>query len=97
MYWVDHPPIKTGDTLRRYPMAELKNLTNRLVSIRLNNGRSLHLPPKFVSSDIDDALIMNNAQVKKLEEKHFLAVQSAKEETPPAKQPPKQKSASGKS
>lgn len=77
-------------------MAEVKNLTNRLVSIRLNNGRTLHLPPKFFSDEIDDALIMNNAQVKKLEERHILSVQTAKEETPPAKQSTRQKSAPGK-
>jgi hypothetical protein len=76
-------------------MAEVKNLTNRLVSIRKNDGRTWHLPPKFYG-EIDDALIMNNAQVKKLEDKHVISVQSAKEETTPVKQPTKQKTVSGK-
>jgi len=77
-------------------MTGLKNSTNRLISIRLNNGRTLHLPPRFLLSDIDDALIVNNDQVKKLEAKHILSIQPTKDEMPPAKQPTKRKTAFGK-
>jgi hypothetical protein len=77
-------------------MSGLKNLTDRLVTVQLNNGRSLHLPPRFLASDIDDALIANNSQIKKLEKRYIISVQSAKEEVSPAKQPMKHKSALGK-
>jgi hypothetical protein len=77
-------------------MSGIKNLTNRLVTVQLNNGRSLHLPPRFLASDIDDSLLANNSQIKKLEERYVISVQSSKEEASPAKQPAKHKSASGK-
>jgi hypothetical protein len=74
-------------------MPEIRNLTNRLVSIRLNNGRTLHLPPRFLADKIEHALIMNNAEIKKLEERHVITVQEAEENEPPAPARAKGKSA----
>ena len=64
-------------------MPELQNLTNRLVSIQLNHGRTMHIPPKSLSGESDDALVINNAKLKKLVERHVIAILPAKKKSQP--------------
>jgi hypothetical protein len=46
----------------------------RPVLFRLNNGRTLHLPPRFVSDELNDAQILNNSKVEKLVKKRIIKV-----------------------
>lgn len=47
----------------------IKNTTNppRIVLLRLNSNKTLHLPPWITSTEIMDVEVDNNPMVKKLE------------------------------
>jgi len=59
-------------------MVRIENLTNRLVSLRLNNGKTLHLPPRMVFTEVSDAQIANNAKVAKLRDRRIIALADTK-------------------
>ena len=56
---------------------EITNLTQRPVLMRLNSGTSLHLSPGARSSKIVDAEVSNNEKVKKLQERHIIAMDAS--------------------
>ena len=60
-------------------VVKIKNLTNRPVLLRLNSGQTLHLPPDFLSNEINESLINNNAKVKKLEDGHIILIQQVQQ------------------
>lgn len=55
-------------------MVKIENLTNRLVSLRLNNGKTLHLPPRMVSAELVEAQVAHNDKVVKLQERRVIAL-----------------------
>lgn len=55
-------------------MVKIQNLTNRLVSLRLNNGKTLHLPPHMVSAELIEAQVARNDKVAKLREHRIIAL-----------------------
>jgi hypothetical protein len=68
-------PLKTLALLRRYvSMVTIENLTNRLVSLRLNSGTTLHLPPGTNSLEIIDVEVESNAEVQKLQDRRVIAL-----------------------
>ena len=73
---------------------KIQNLTNRPVLFRLNNGRTLHLPPQFVSHEINDAQILNNSKIKKLEERRIIVLHPVAEKKSTTPGPAKSKRAS---
>lgn len=62
----------------------VQNLARRPVSIICNNGKALHLPPKF-GCEVEKTTVSDNAMVEKLIRKHLIAVNpvrhSAKNQT----------------
>ena len=60
----------------RLTMVKIENLTNRLVSLRLNNGKTLHLQPRMVVTEIGEAQVANNSKIQKLQERHVIALHS---------------------
>ena len=50
----------------------LRNLTTRLVIVRLNSGRACHLGPRASSEPLMLAEVNNNAKILKLEKLHVL-------------------------
>lgn len=55
-------------------MIRIENLTNRLVSLRLNNGKTLHLPPHMVSPELIEAHVAHNAKVAKLRDRRIIVL-----------------------
>jgi len=55
-------------------MVRIENLTNRLVSFRLNNGKTLHLSPHMVSAELIEAQVAHNAKVAKLRDRQIIAL-----------------------
>jgi hypothetical protein len=53
-------------------MVTIKNLTRRPVSLRLNSGMMLHLPPGTTLSQIDDVEVQSNDEVQKLQDRCVL-------------------------
>jgi hypothetical protein len=53
--------------------ARLENLTSRPVSLVLNSGSALHLPPGY-ALELDPAEIIGNATVEKLRDRLVVAV-----------------------
>ena len=53
---------------------EIKNLTARPVSVRLNSGEALHLPAGESLSAVQEAEIEGNEKIKKLQELNLIAV-----------------------
>ena len=71
---------------------KIENLSNRLMTIRGNSGRFIHLAPKESSSPIDEIEIANNPKIKKLIDSGLISVERAKEEKGVKKQePPKER------
>jgi hypothetical protein len=60
-------------------MVKLENLTGRLVSVRLNSGRTLHLQPRMLSDAVSEAQVTNNSDVEKLQERQIIAVRPGEE------------------
>jgi hypothetical protein len=56
-------------------MVKIENLTNRLVSLRLNSGTTLHLPPRATSPELVNAEVQSNAEAQKLQERQVIALQ----------------------
>lgn len=52
----------------------LINLSNRPVSIRLNTGRTRHIPPRSSLSGIRDVEVKHNAMVRKLLHRRIIAL-----------------------
>lgn len=77
---------------------KIENLTNRPVLLRLNSGQSLHLSPRITSAEILDVEVRNNAKVKKLQNRHIIALHVAKKRVQPsvAPKPKKEKAESTK-
>jgi hypothetical protein len=71
-------------------MVTIENLTRRLVSVRLNSGTTLHLPPGTNSPELVDVEVQSNAEVQKLQERRVIALHdsaaatAAKAESPTA-------------
>jgi len=66
-------------------MVTIENLTSRLVSLRLNSGTTLHLPPGTNSSEIVDVEVQSNAEVQKLQDRRVIALHdTTKESSAPA-------------
>jgi|GEM_PF-5086791 len=57
-------------------LCKLKNTAARPVSLHLNSGRTVHLPPGL-ELDLDEVEIANNDMFDKLKEKKLLALVSA--------------------
>jgi hypothetical protein len=54
---------------------QIKNLSNRTVSIRCNSGETRHIPPRAVSSEIPEVELNNNLTVEKLKSRCVIALQ----------------------
>lgn len=52
---------------------EIKNLTQRLVSVHCNSGKTCHLPPGY-KHEIPEQEITGNTSVKKLQDRKLIAV-----------------------
>jgi hypothetical protein len=63
-------------------MVKITNLTNRLVSLRLNNGKTLHLPPQTASGELVEAQVEHNAKVAKLRECHVIGLSDVRSQSP---------------
>lgn len=71
-------------------MSKIDNLTNRLVILRLNSGRTLYIDSKSISGEIQEAELRNNRKFNKLRERRVIAVHPYKEEKlRPSKRPGK--------
>ena len=71
---------------------KIENLSNRLIIIRGNSGRYIHLAPKEFSKPIDEIEIINNLKIKKLIDSGLISVERKKEEKGMKKQgPPKER------
>ena len=62
---------------------EIKNITKRLVSLRLNTGRTVHLPPG-TKLEVLDVEVDNNAKAKKLEARQVIACGPVEKKAAPA-------------
>lgn len=63
---------------------KIKNLTNRPVLLRCNSGETLHIPPNTTLEKIPDIEIKNNPEVRKLKDRHVIAVPDEEKDPPPA-------------
>ncbi|NTU77399.1 MAG: hypothetical protein HGA90_06260 [Alphaproteobacteria bacterium] len=57
-------------------LCKIKNTAARPVSLHLNSGRTVHLPPGL-ELDLDDVEIANNDMFDKLKDKKLLALVTA--------------------
>lgn len=48
---------------------KIQNQTKKPVLLRLNSGKTLHLAPNAISSELRDAEVDNNAKVQKLQDR----------------------------
>jgi hypothetical protein len=55
-------------------MVTIENLSGRLVSLRLNSGTALHIPPGTTSPEIVDVEVQSNAEVQKLADRRAIAL-----------------------
>jgi hypothetical protein len=55
-------------------MVTIENLSGRLVSLRLNSGTTLHIPPGPTSPEIVDIEVQNNPEVQKLLDRRAIAL-----------------------
>jgi hypothetical protein len=63
-------------------MAQVKNLSRRLISFSGNSGQTWHIPPR-ASIDIEDFELQDSAKVVKLRERRLIdVVRSGKPEIP---------------
>jgi hypothetical protein len=53
---------------------KIRNITKRLVLIRLNSGRTLFVGPGAVSGEIRDQELSDNTMVAKLRDRHVIAL-----------------------
>lgn len=58
-------------------MVTIKNLTRRLVSVRLNSGEALHLPPGTSSPEMVAEEVQSNNEIQKLQDRLIIAIQTA--------------------
>lgn len=56
-------------------LVRIKNKIDRLLIIALNSGKSTHLMPGGVSSEIDEIEIANNPKIKKLKELNAVSIE----------------------
>jgi hypothetical protein len=59
-------------------MIKIENLTNRPVLLRLNNGKTLHLEPLWVSPEISETHVTNNNKIEKLKNRKIITLHQAK-------------------
>lgn len=78
-------------------MVDIKNLTNRIVSIRMNSGRMLHLQPHMVMKEISEAQTTNNPRIEKLEKRGVINVilKGANDDKGSTKRQPKSSTSGG--
>ena len=63
-------------------MVQIENLTGRPVTLNLNSGMALHLPPGQISEQILEVEVESNAKVEKLREQRVIAVRPIDEPAP---------------
>lgn len=68
---------------------KIKNMTRRLVILRLNSGRSLFLQPGATSGEIAEVELVNNRMFKKLLDRGIIA-EPPGEKRRPSKRPKKE-------
>jgi hypothetical protein len=67
---------------------EIKNNTDRMVSVTLNSRSTVHIAPRQTSVEFPDSEVQNNRKVKKLLERQVISlmlVRAKTKKTKPAK------------
>jgi len=58
-------------------MVTIENLARRPVSVRLNSGVVLHLPPGASSPELVDAEVQSNSEIQKLQDRLAISLRAA--------------------